>query len=196
MTTGNQTSKTTVRELLADIAGGLRSVLKGHQITLRTLFRRKVTDQYPHRGRPDKEWQPAPGYRGDFALLGDPERPGGLRCIACMACVNTCPTGCLHIRAEGKGKERHPVEFMVDLGLCMYCWMCIEACPVAAITMTTDYHNVAYQPEHLIRNLADLKARGEGLSEVQVPVAVEKTVLRSAEKKPAAATPGGPEKAD
>jgi NADH-quinone oxidoreductase subunit I len=196
MSCTNKASKTTVRALLADLVSGVRSIIKGHQITLRTLLRPKVTDQYPYRCRPDKEWQPKPGYRGDFALLSDPQRPGGLRCIACMACVNVCPTRCLHIEAEGKGKERHPVEFMVDLGLCMYCWMCIEVCPVGAITMTTDYHNVAYHPDHLIRNLANLKARGEGLTEVQVPVAAAKTVLRSAENKPKPAPAAPPEKAD
>lgn len=169
--------------LLADIFSAARSVLKGHQITLRNLFRKKVTDQYPHRHHPELEWQPAPGYRGDFALISDPDRPGGLRCIACMACANTCPTQCIHITAEGKGKERHPSQFYIDVGLCMYCWMCVEACPVAAITMTRDYHNVTYVPEDLIRNIEDLKRRGAGIPEPEVPVAPEKTTLQSAKRK-------------
>jgi NADH-quinone oxidoreductase subunit I len=169
-------------ELLADIVGGLVSVFKGHRITLRNFLRPKTTDQYPHR-QPDREWLPRPGYRGDFALIGDTERPGGLRCIACNACANTCPTGCIHITGEGKGKERHPSQFYIDIGLCMYCWMCIEVCPVAAITMTQDYHNVATTPEGMIRDIADLTARGEGIPEPEVPVAAAQTSLLSAKPK-------------
>lgn len=169
--------------LLADIVGGTVSVIKGHGVTLKNLFRKKVTDQYPHRGHPEREWLPKPGYRGDFALIGAPDRPGGTRCIGCMACVNTCPVGCIHIQAEGKGKERHPERFFIDAGLCMYCWMCVEVCPVGALTMTRDYHNVGYTPEALIRDLADLKQRGEGIPEPEVPVVPEKTTLASARKK-------------
>jgi NADH-quinone oxidoreductase subunit I len=161
-------------ELLADIVGTVVSVIKGHLVTLKTLFRKKVTDQYPHRHHPEREWQPEPGYRGDFALISDPERPGGTACIGCMACANACPVGCIHMKVEGKGKERHPQQFVVDIGMCMYCWMCVEACPVGALTMTREYHNVAYEPEKMIRDLEDLRTRGEGIAEPEVPVAPER----------------------
>lgn len=170
-------------ELLADVVGGVVSVIKGHRITLRNLFRKKVTDQYPHRHHPEREWHPRPGYRGDFALLSDESRPGGTRCIGCNACANICPTGCIHITAEGKGKERHPEQFYLDAGLCMYCWLCVETCPVGALTTTRDYHNVEYTPEKLIRDLADLKARGAGIEAPEVPTAPEKTTLASGKKK-------------
>lgn len=163
--------------LLADIIGGAVSIIKGHQITLRNLFRPKVTEQYPYR-EPGREYVPKPGYKGDFALIGDEERPGGLRCIACMACATNCPTGCIHIQAEGKGKERRPVAFDIDIGLCMYCWLCVEVCPVKAITMTSEYHNVAYEPQDLIRTLADLKARGAGIAEPQLPVPFERSIIK------------------
>ncbi|MCE5239670.1 NADH-quinone oxidoreductase subunit I [bacterium] len=176
-------------ELLGDIGYGALSVCKGLWLTLRVLFRPKVTHQYPFKHHPEKDWVPAPGYRGDFALIADPERPGGTRCIACMACQKACPDECIHITAEGKGKERHPVEFYVDAGLCMYCWLCVEACPVGALTMTREYHNVEYDPRKLIRDLADLKARGQGIPEPEVPVSPEKTTLASGKKK----APGGDE---
>lgn len=163
--------------LLADILGGAVSVFKGHAITLRNWLRPKVTGQYPYRD-PAREWVPRPGYRGDFALIHDPERPGGLRCIACMACANVCPDKCIHIVGQGKGKERHPAAFDIDIGLCMYCWLCVEVCPVKAITLTPEYHNVAYTPEALIRDLSDLRKRGEGIPEPELPVPFEKSVLK------------------
>ena len=172
-------------ELLADIGGAVVSVIKGHLVTLKTLFRKKVTDQYPYKREPEREWKPAPGYRGDFALILDPERPSGTRCIACMACANICPDKCIHIKPAGKGKERHPEQFFIDAGLCMYCWLCVETCPVAALTMTRDYHNVEYDAVNLIRDLDELKRRGEGIPEPEVPVAPEKTTLASAKKKSA-----------
>jgi NADH-quinone oxidoreductase subunit I len=174
-------------ELLGDIGYAAVSVLKGLWVTLRVLFRPKVTQQYPFRHHPEKEWHPAPGYRGDFALILDPERPDGTRCIACLACQNVCPDGCIHITPEGKGKERHPAEFYLDTGLCMYCWMCVEACPVGALTTTREYHNIEYDPLKLIRDLDDLKARGEGIPDPEVPVSPEKTTLASGKKKADAA---------
>lgn len=163
--------------LLADIVGGAASVIKGHVVTLRNWLRPKVTGQYPYRD-PAKEWVPKPGYRGDFALIHDPQRPGGLRCIACMACANVCPDKCIHIIGQGKGKERHPAAFDIDIGLCMYCWLCVEVCPVRAITLTPEYHNVAFTPQELIRDINDLKARGEGIAEPLLPVPIERSVLQ------------------
>jgi formate hydrogenlyase subunit 6/NADH:ubiquinone oxidoreductase subunit I len=37
----------------------------------------------------------------------------------------------------GKGKDRHPVEFVIDHNLCMYCNLCVEWCPFDAISMWT-----------------------------------------------------------
>ena len=150
--------------LLGLVAAGAWSIVAGLRVTAVNFFRRGVCERYPHRD-PARDYQPRPGYRGDFALIADPERPGGLRCIACLQCQNLCPDQCIHITAAGKGKERHPREFRIDTGLCQFCWLCVEVCPVAAITMTTDYKTATDRPERLIRDLETLRERGREIPE-------------------------------
>lgn len=151
--------------LLGLIARGAWSICVGLYITALNFVRPGVCERYPRRdGKPD--WRPRPGYRGDFALISDPERPGGLRCIACLQCQNICPDRCIHITPEGKGKERHPKQFLIDVGLCMYCWLCVEVCPASAITMTPDYETATDRPEKLIRDLEYLRERGKEFPEV------------------------------
>jgi len=153
--------------LLCDIAAGAWSILLGHWVTLINFWRKKVTDRYPHRNA-DLDWKPRPGYRGDFALITD-RKAGRLKCIACMQCANICPAGCIHIKAEGKGRQRRPVEFYIDAGLCMYCWLCVEVCPVGAITMTPDYEMAVEHPAKLVRDIEYLTARGLEYDEPLLP---------------------------
>lgn len=155
---------------LAELWASASSVCKGLWVTWVNLLRPKATVNYPHPGHPERDYRPKPGYRGDFALLGDHET-GRTKCTACMACAKVCPDKCIHIVGEGKGKERQPVAFHIDLGLCMFCWMCVEACPFDALTMTGDYEQSVTDPRELIRSLEQLTARGKSLDAVQRPAA-------------------------
>ncbi|MCD6352018.1 MAG: 4Fe-4S binding protein [Armatimonadetes bacterium] len=157
--------------MIGMIGQGAWTIVLGHWVTLKNFWRKKVTDRYPHR-QAWENWQPKPGYRGDFALISDRET-GKLRCIACMQCQTNCPSACIHIKAEGKGKERHPVEFFIDAGLCQYCWICVEVCPVGAITMTPDYETAVDDPRKLIRDLEYLRTRGLEYDDVLRPEEAE-----------------------
>lgn len=143
---------------------GFKTIIIGHIVTLINFFRKKVTERYPFHD-PERNWKPWPGYRGDFALITDRER-GRLRCTACMQCANICPTKCIWIVGEGKGRDRGPAKFNIDAGLCMYCWLCVEVCPFKAITMTPDYETSAPKAEYLIRDLEHLRTRGLEYPEV------------------------------
>ena len=44
-------------------------------------------------------------------------------CVACGACVEACPMGCI---TEGAG------EYEIDADTCVSCGACAEACPVGA----------------------------------------------------------------
>ncbi len=151
--------------LLCDIWQGTKSIIIGHVVTFRNFWRPKITDRYPHRD-PGDNWQPGPGYRGGFALLRSDQEDRELRCTACGSCARACPVGCIHIEGEGKGKERHPVSFYIDMGLCVYCHECVEACPADAITMTDEYDISKTSRAALIRDLEQLVAAGEGRTEV------------------------------
>ena len=152
------------RSILADFLTGALSLCKGLGVTWRNLWRKKATVNYPFREK-ELNYKPRPGYRGDFALITDREK-GGLRCTACMSCVKVCPDGCIHVVGEGKGKERKPVSFFIDVGLCMFCHLCVEACPFDALTMTPDYEQAEDDPRKLIRTMEDLRQRGMEFEDV------------------------------
>jgi len=70
----------------------LWSLAKGLGITGRTLFGRTVTVHYPRVEVPNLE-----GFRGPIALvprIEDPEKP---KCIACLLCMNICPSHCITV---------------------------------------------------------------------------------------------------
>ncbi|RPI08109.1 MAG: NADH-quinone oxidoreductase subunit I [Zetaproteobacteria bacterium] len=115
------------REILA----GFLTILGSMQVTLRHLFTPALTVQYP------TERRTLPLRSLNRHVLTVDLGTGKLKCTACDACAKVCPTRCITIIGAGKGKERHPVEFVIDHNLCMYCNLCVEACPFDAITMWT-----------------------------------------------------------
>jgi NADH-quinone oxidoreductase subunit I len=114
-----------------DIWSGLVTIVHAMQVTLRHLFTPAVTVQYPTQRRT------LPLRSLNRHNLTIDLATGKLKCTACDACAKICPTRCITIVGAGKGKERHPVEFVIDHNLCMYCNLCVEACPFDAITMWT-----------------------------------------------------------
>src|ERR671919_2906431 len=102
-----------------------KGLAKGMWVTLRTLFTRPVTTQYPK----VKEI-PVPRARGVIAL--DQEA-----CTVCMLCARECPDWCIYIeghkeiqppaREGGRTRSRAVLDrFDIDYALCMYCGICVE----------------------------------------------------------------------
>ncbi|MGQ9729900.1 MAG: NuoI/complex I 23 kDa subunit family protein [Candidatus Zipacnadales bacterium] len=155
----------TVRELIADLTCGAKSIVDGLRVTFYNLaFRKRVTDQYPHRD-PQENYKPGPGYRGMLGLITNPET-GELNCMACGQCQKICPSQCIIVRGEGKGKERKPVEFTIDMSLCMYCGLCTEVCPFDAITMTPRYTGSVEHLEELVWDINRLREEGKGMAHI------------------------------
>lgn len=115
----------------SDLFGGSASILRSMKVTLRYLFTRAITVQYPD------EQRPQPLRALNRHVLTIEETTGQLKCTACEACARICPTRCIELTGTGKGKNRHPSAFSIDHNLCMYCNLCVEVCPFDAITMWT-----------------------------------------------------------
>jgi NADH-quinone oxidoreductase subunit I len=155
----------TLVDILADVVSGAKSIADGMRVTFYHLFfRRRVTDQYPHKD-PQEDYRPGPGYRGMLGLVTDPET-GELNCTACGQCQKICPDQCIKVEGEGKGKERRPVVFVIDMAKCMYCGLCTEVCPFDALTMTPRYTGAVERVEELLWDLPRLREEAAGLAHI------------------------------
>ena len=138
-----------------DIGLGFLSILVSMGVTLRHLFTPALTVQYP------KERRRLPLRSLNRHVLTIELATGKLKCTACDACAKICPTRCITIVGAGKGKERHPVEFVIDHNLCMYCNLCVEVCPFDAITMWTgQYEFGAFRRTGLVIDKQEMTATG------------------------------------
>jgi NADH-quinone oxidoreductase chain I len=128
----------------------------GFWTTLKHLFRKPITIQYPEERR-----EPAERFRGLHALRRHPDS-GQERCISCCLCARICPTQCIRLVTSGEEKKVID-EYDVDLGHCLFCGLCAEVCPVEAIVLTRRYEASWYRREETILHKGDLLRHGEGL---------------------------------
>lgn len=111
-------------------------LVKGLRLTLKNLFVRKVTINYPEEKTPQ-----SPRFRGLHALRRYPN--GQERCIACKLCEAVCPALAITIESDvSEDGTRRTTRYDIDLFKCIYCGFCEEACPVDAIVETRihEYH--------------------------------------------------------
>ena len=136
-------------------------IIRGMMLTLKFLFRKKSTLQYPE----EKKTLPV-GYRGVPRLIRGND--GNERCVACKLCEVVCPPVAIYIEAEEfpdqDYRERRPKVFQIDYGRCINCGFCEEACPVEAIEMSQTIEivgesreSLVYQKEQLLAVPADAR---------------------------------------
>ncbi len=98
--------------------------------TLRNLFRKPVTVQYPMVKRPIPDrWR-----GGTFALTTDKET-GDENCIGCKLCEKICPSGVIDVEMEKHDGRGWAKSFVLDLQGCLQCELCVQVCPTDAIVM-------------------------------------------------------------
>ncbi|MGH2703967.1 MAG: NuoI/complex I 23 kDa subunit family protein [Actinomycetota bacterium] len=131
-------------------------LLKGLGITLRHLFSRSVTIQYPD----EKSLLPARS-RGVIALKEE-------NCTVCMLCSRECPDWCIYIEAHKERREpKEPGKrakaynildrFAIDYALCMYCGICVEVCPYDALFWSPEYEYAEYDITNLTHEMPKLE---------------------------------------
>jgi len=114
----------------------LHELRKGMMVTLKYLFARKITVQYPEEKTPL-----SPRFRGLHALRRYPN--GEERCIACKLCEAVCPALAITIESEERADgSRRTTRYDIDLTKCIFCGFCEESCPVDSIVETNifEYH--------------------------------------------------------
>ena len=123
---------------------GIKGSVLPFWVTLRNMFRKPVTVQYPEERRDLPERT-----RARIVLTRDPQ--GEERCVACYLCSAACPVDCISMQAaEGENGRRHAAWFRINFARCIFCGLCTEACPTLALQMTSYYEFCERQPLDLV----------------------------------------------
>jgi len=110
--------------------------LSGFAVTLRQIFKPRVTTQYPDAKR-DKPVR----MHGRHVL--NRYEDGMEKCIGCELCAGVCPARCIYVRGADNPPdgpvspgERYGFVYEINYLRCIHCDLCVEACPTGAITET------------------------------------------------------------
>ncbi|PHP52449.1 NADH-quinone oxidoreductase subunit NuoI [Actinomyces ruminis] len=116
--------------------GRVFAPVAGYGVTLSSMFRPTVTEQYPFE-------KPVlmPRYHGRHQLNRYDD--GLEKCVGCELCAWACPADAIYVEAASNTPEaqyspgeRYGRVYQINYLRCIFCGLCIEACPTRALTMT------------------------------------------------------------
>ncbi|MDO8671856.1 MAG: NADH-quinone oxidoreductase subunit I [Dehalococcoidia bacterium] len=120
------------------MSGGI-GILKGLSVTMRQMFRKPVTVQYPE----EKLAVPARIRGTSFKWYAE-------LCTGCSMCARACPHGVIKVETHSAdGASRIIDRYDIDMGLCMFCGLCVEACPFGALFLGKRIENSTYSRSDL-----------------------------------------------
>jgi len=148
-----------MKKYFTDIGLGIATTAYSMWISFKHLFVPNVTIQYPTQ----KMTMPERTRARLFNKIED--------CIGCGQCARVCPTDCIDIQTEKRGKEEPPVfasdgtpiklrtyVFDIDMTLCCYCALCTFPCPTHCLVMTREYEYSVYDKQDHVYHFAVDKA--------------------------------------
>ncbi len=172
-----------VSQYFKGLFGGIGALLTGMSVTLKELFTKKVTQQYPENR---KTLVISERFRGELVMPHDANNEHN--CTACGICEMNCPNGTIKVISkmieteEGK-KKKILDQYFYDLGMCTFCNLCVITCPSDAIKFSNTFENAIFTRAKLNMRLNN---EGSKLKEKKKPApapkpTAEKSVVEKAE---------------
>ena len=126
------------------------NTLKGFGVTLKQVFKKPITQQYPEYKRPVY-----PRFRGRHRL--HLHENGLEKCVGCSLCAAACPADCIRVVAAENtadnrvsAGERYARIYEINMSRCIFCGYCELACPFDAITLGNEFEISEYNRDDLI----------------------------------------------
>ncbi len=142
---------------LTDTYTAFKTIFIGMGITMRHLFKKSVTVQYPD----VRDVLPERVRLKLHVNIDD--------CIGCRLCERACPVECIEIgtikstddddlgeTSTGHKKKLWVNQFDIDMAKCCYCELCVHPCPTNCITMVEEYEYSVYDRMDLIFSFSDM----------------------------------------
>lgn len=133
-----------VSQYFSGLFKGIGSLLTGMSITLKELFTKKITQQYPENR---DTLVISDRFKGELTMPHDENNEHA--CTSCGICQMNCPNGTIRITSktieteDGK-KKKILDEYYYNLGLCTFCNLCVITCPSDAIKFENTIENAVF----------------------------------------------------